>query len=587
MSTNESTAELQQGGRSVLGVHLDIDSLRLVEVARGRIANWASVPYPAGLAPTAKEFPAFLKSSLAGYNSTFRRSALWVVGSLPSLQVRFLALPKARPRQMSHLVYWTFRKEIPFDAAQTIFDYDLEGDLAAAGAAKKIDATAYTVAQAEVDALVDVFARAGLAVDGVLIPSFALRNLLRNQPTSHAGPVLGLYVGEDSSALLFYKGKHVVAHRVFKTGLNAISDVLRDRHPTWSPAKTYQMIADSLAAAAFNEENRAPAADATGESREIGDTVRLAFDRLVQQVERSMSAYLVGRSDEEIRTLYVAGPMAGLPALVKELGAKLGLACQPLNLFQPALLDAKTTPPRPEEAGMLALALGAALSDAGRTPNLLHTYVKRLKEAHAARLRLAGAILGAAGLALLVAAGTLVGKINRGLMKERDVLRTQIAQYRPAPDRAMIEAMVAQATVDSRQLKNMAGRSLPVAALNRLASQTPADVRLTTLTLERADASNPAAARKGGADSEAEGAEVRLHVEGTVLGPPGAQESKLAAYVLRLENCGMFTQVVQLRSEEGRDRGDQVLLFALDLKMNDLVGAPPPAAAAAEKGAAP
>ena len=53
MSTNESTAELQQGGRSVLGVHLDIDSLRLVEVARGRIANWASVPYPAGLAPSA------------------------------------------------------------------------------------------------------------------------------------------------------------------------------------------------------------------------------------------------------------------------------------------------------------------------------------------------------------------------------------------------------------------------------------------------------------------------------------------------------------------------------------------------------
>jgi len=235
---------------------------------------------------------------------------------------------------------------------------------------------------------------------------------------------------------------------------------------------------------------------------------------------------------------------------------------------------------------MLALALGAALSDAVRTPNLLHTYVKRLKEAHAARLRLAGAILGAAGLALLVAAGTLVGKINRGLMKERDVLRTQIAQYRPAPDRAMIEAMVAQATADSRQLKNMASRSLPVAALNRLASQTPADVRLTVLTLERADASNPAAARKGGADSEAEGGEVRLHVEGTALGPTGAQESKLAAYVLRLENCGMFTQVAQLRSEEGRDRGDQVLLFALDLKMNDLVGAPP-SATAAEKGAAP
>ena len=183
MSTNESTAELPQGGRSVLGVHLDIDSLRLVEVARGRIANWANVPYPAGLAPTAKEFPAFLKSSLAGYNSTFRRSALWVVGSLPSLQVRFLALPKARPRQMSHLVYWTFRKEIPFDVAQTAFDYDAEGgDPAATGSAKKTDVTAYTVAQAEVAALTGAFEEAGFHVDGLLLPSFAMRNLFRNHP---------------------------------------------------------------------------------------------------------------------------------------------------------------------------------------------------------------------------------------------------------------------------------------------------------------------------------------------------------------------------------------------------------------------
>lgn len=576
MSTSDSSAELQQGGRCVLGVHLDMDALRVVEVSHGGISNWASVPYPAGLTTASKEFPAFLKSSMAGFHSLFRRASLWVVGPTPSLQVRFLSLPKARPRQMSNLVYWTFRKEIPFDAAQTVFDYDVEGDLSAAGQSKKVDATAYTVAQADVDALVDLFDRAGLKVDGLVIPSFALRNLLRSQPPAHAGPVLGLYVGEDASSLLFFKGKHVVSHRVFKTGMNAVLDVLRDRHPNWSTAKTYQTVGAALAASASAEEVPATG-EAIDEARGISETVQMAFGRLVQQVERSMSAYLVGRSEEEIRKLYVAGPLAGLPTLVKELGSKLGLACQPMNLFQPGLLEGKAPPPPPEEGGMMAIALGAALSDPSHTPNLLHTYVKRIQESRAARIRMAGAILGIAGLALFIVAGTLVGRLNRRLEAELKSQQAQIAQFEPQPDRAMIQAMVDQAVADSRQMKDMAGRSLPVAALNQLAAQTPADIRLTAVSL----------ARDAGKEKTPV-PQLLIHLEGMVLGPPSGQESKLASYILRLEDNEMFKQVSEARSEEGREGPVQVLLFALDMKMDDFSGGPPATAGSKpKKGTAP
>ena len=343
MNPNDSSAELQPGGRCVLGIHLDIDSLHLVEVCRGRIAKWANVPYPTGLHPGAKDFPAFLKTSLAGFHAGSHHVPLWVVGPTPSLQVRFLSLPKARPRQMANLAYWTFRKEIPFDAAQTIFDYDVEGNLAANTPAKKTEVTAYTVTQADVDALADLCERAGLRAEGILIPSFALRNLFHGQAPTHAGPVLGLFVGEDASSLLFFKDKQVVAHRVFKTGMNVMLDVLRDRHPDWSPAKTYRTIRAALASSASTE----PAMDndRDSEARSIGETVQTAFTRLVQQVERSMSAYLVGRGNEEIRHIYIAGALAGLPALVQALGAKLGLVSQPLNLFLPGHLENGSPPP--------------------------------------------------------------------------------------------------------------------------------------------------------------------------------------------------------------------------------------------------
>lgn len=587
MNTNESSAELQTGGRCVVGVHLDIDSLRVVEVNRGRIANWASFPYPVGLQVGAKEFPAFLKSSLAGFQSTFRRASLWVVGPLPSLQVRFLSLPKARPRQMANLVYWTFRKEIPFDAAQTIFDYDVEGDPAGSGSAKKTDATAYTVAQADVDALVDLFARADLAVDGVLIPSFALRNLYRSQPASGPNPVLGLHVGEDASALLFFKGRHVVSHRVFKTGMNVMLDVLRDRHPDWSPARTYQTIGAALLSA--ESEGSAAGGDAGEEARAISATVHAAFIRLVQQVERSMSAYLVGRSDEEIHRLQIVGSMAGLAPLVRELGSKLGLECQPLNLF-PAVPEGKTPAPGPEEGGMLALALGAALSDPAQTPNLRHTYVKRMQEARAARWRMAGALLGVAVLALLVGAGTLLGRLNRRLDAHLKANQAAIARYAPYPDRTMVQSMVNRAIADSLQMKSMAGRSLPLAALNQLAAQTPPDIRLVAVTLAREDAAGDkgAAARPKKSAAAPAVRKILLHLEGMVLGPPGGQESKLAAYMLRIEDDEMFQQVALARSEEGREGPDPVLLFGLDLKMDDSVAEPELAAERpAEKGRSP
>ena len=585
MSKIDTPAELQeQNGRCIVGVHLDIDSLRVVEVSRGRVARWASVPYPPDVAPGAKEFPAFLKTSLGEFHSAFHRAALWVVGPLPSLQVRFLALPKTRPRQLSNLVYWTFRKEIPFDPAQTIFDYDTEGDGAVAGAANKTtDATAYTVGRGDLEALVGQFEAAGLPVEGVVIPSFALRNLFGVRPLAHAGPALGLYVGCDSSALLFFKGKQVIAHRVFKTGMNVMLDVLRDRYPDWSLAKTYQAIRAALAAPPVSA---SPAEPVFAEAAGLAETVRVAFDRLIQQVERSLAAYQAGKSEEEIQNIYVAGAVAGLPGLVKELGTKLGLASSPLDLFRPGLMAAGVEPPAgPEEAGMLTMALGAAFSDPATTPNLLHTYVERAREKRRARWRLVAIVGGIVGLVLLAAAGGWIGQRNRRLRSELETVQVQIRQFAPYPDRAMIQTMLQEAARDSRQMKNMAGRSLPVAALNQLALGTPPDVRLTSIVLDR---NAEAKAVKKGKDAAAAGPKIRVQLNGMVLGPPGAQESKLASYVLRLEDADMFERVSVSRSEEGREGQQQVLLFALDMRMDDL-GGPAPAwpAPANQKGGTP
>ena len=54
------------------------------------------------------------------------------------------------------------------------------------------------------------------------------------------------------------------------------------------------------------------------------------------------------------------------------------------------------------------------------------------------------------------------------------------------------------------------------------------------------------------------------------------QESKLASYQMRLEDAELFSGVVLMQSDAGTESGEPVLLFALEMQMEDLAGPPPP-----------
>lgn len=563
-------------GRGTLGVHLDYDALRVVEVVHGKMSDWINVPYPPGVTPVSPEFPSFLKQSLADVYSYARRDSVWAVTPMSSLQVRFLSTPRVRPRQLSNLVYWTFRKEIPFDPVQTVFDYDVEGEGSVAGAAKRVDATAYTVSQTEVDAAVTMFEQAGVRLDGMLIPSFAIRNIFRTQSINQTGTVLGLYVGDDSSSLMFLRGHRVTSHRVFKTGMNVILDALRDRHQDWSTAKAFHMMRMVL---------ESPGQDPAGKPEInpadavlVRELIHGAFGRLVQQVDRSVSAYMVGRNDEEIRNIYVCGSIAGLPSLVKELGTRINMASHILNPFPTVHTDTNTGAIlSPEEGGTLAVAFGAALSTAAGTPNVLHTYVKREQDARRDRARKLVTVLGAITLLVLVGLYGLVARINRGLRAELEGYEKQLVQFAPHPDRQMIHEMVSKAAKNSLRLKTMARRGVTLSALNTLSAQTPAEIKLDAIDMVSGDhnSTTKKPATKGGVLPVPPDIPLfRIHVDGMVFGPPAAHQSILASYILRLEDTEIFSNVSLVRTGEGLEGSDQVLLFGLDMTTEQSVPEP-------------
>lgn len=560
---HESHHEL--GGRSVIGLHLDLTALRAVEMHHGKIHDWIDIPYPPGVGVQSPAFPQFLKTSLAGLYAVARRASVWVVSPAPSLQVRFLSLPKVRPGQVSNLVYWTFRKEIPFDPAQTVFDYGPEGE-SAEGMSRKMDVTAYTVSQEDLDQVLNVFDRAGIPLEGIVLPSFAMRNLFVSQWLDADGTNLGLYVGEDASAIMFIRNRRVVAHRVFKTGMKTMLDVLRDRHPDWDYGQAYTRAREAL----LRKAGDTPGTLAGEDGPLNADAVRATVARLVQQVERSMSAYMVGKSGEDIRKLYVLGNISGLPGMVEELGRRLGVKAEPVLVFSDHRMVAGVSPPENEgRAGELALAVGAALSDPAKTPNLLYTYTARERDARQSRIRklvLAGGVLAIVGL---VASYGFVGRANQKLRAELAQITAQISQFSAQPDEDTIRTMMKRATTESALLRDMINRSFPLAVQNQLAVHTPADIKLSVTRYDHASVTH--AASSAGRDAPKGG---KVSVEGLVSGEPGDQESRLASYVLRLQDTPLFSRVAVTRSEAGREGMDPVLLFSLEMNVRDYAGKP-------------
>lgn len=542
----------ERGGRLTIGVHVDRDALRVVEINHGHIAAWATTPYAAGQTPASPEFPQFLKRALESFEPARRQARIWVLGCFPSLQVRFFSAPKTRPRQVSNMVYWTFRKEIPFDAALTVFDYDVEGE-EVEGTSRKIDVTAYAVVQSDLDALSNLFARAGYRLDGVVTPHFAMRNLYRARWLNHDLTSLSLYVGEESSSVQIQSGGHVSFSRVFITGMNAILDVLRERHPDWTPAR------------AFAELRRAE----IDEISEVRDIIRPAMGRLMQQVERSMAAYLVGRSTEEIKGIHVMGALAALPRLVEEMGAQWGIKTTPVRVVEPPHLASGVQAAADEqESALLTMAAAVALSNEGRTPNLLHTYVKREKEARVRRTRQLITAVSCAALALLLAGHAVTMRINDRKMRELAELDARAAQYTPGLDREMIGRLLVEIRARHTRFRSIARNCRSIAVLNQLAALTPADIRLAAIriTLDPREAKD----RVEGGDLE------RVRIEGMVRGLPETQESKLASYVIQLEDDELFEGVGVAKSVAGREGTEPVLLFEMDIRLAAVSGTPAP-----------
>ncbi len=539
-------------GRVAIGVSLEADAVRMAECRRGKVVRCASRAYPPGVSPESEGFPAFLKTCMTGFSSRFRRLPIWLAVSPPSLQIRYLTLPVVRSSEFSDMVYWTFRKDLPFDPVQTLFDYGRES-VWMDGKVERAGVTAYTVQREEADAYVARFAAVGIDLAGIVIPAFAMRNLLQGQrgvAEASGGTCLSLFAGGDASSVIIVKDGRVRSSRIFKIGINALLGEVRDQDPACTAAEAFRRVRTVLE----TEPEGGQPESASGRIREV-------FDRLIQQVERTMTAYLSEHPDETFSGLFVMGAVAGLEPLVKVIGTRLGLA----------VLPGPEGSAGPDETirGM-AMAAGAALSRAEGTPNLLTPCHQREKMARRHRRNLLLASLLGLGVALTHLSVHVLEFRQKPFVQRLETEQARLAAFAPPVDERMLQALTAKAVADQLMFKTMARAWLPVAVFRSLAAQTPPEISLTRIeVIGGTPASGTAGASRTGVVGGTSGA---LRISGYIGGEREAQRSRLAAYALGLERSPLFTDTRVVHTADGMESGEEVLMFDIELAVGALTG---------------
>ena len=579
-----------------IGVDINHQALQMVKVEETAVDQWRlvdyrRVPIPSTTTRGTHEFTGFLKSELGKFCGPGKGLQIWNLMSSAKVDVRFIKIPKVPRKQLENAIYWTAKRELAFEDMDTILDFEVQNDVVEQGV-KKTSVMVYTVPRREVESVVELFNDAGYQLSGLAIAPFAIQNLFRTKWMPTYGETLAsLYIGRDGARIDIYSRGSLIMTREIKTGMNSMVEALVEGYTdrkrpsardlrwggapvdfTITPSQAYKLI--------MSLDPDAPALthDDAGHDlseEDIFDMVRPALDRLVRQVERTFA----NLGAAKVSRVYISGVVNAYRPLIHYIGEQLGIesgVMDPLDSSIP-YLSGYTEPATASEKASLAVAVGLALSDNVRTPNLLFTYKEKEKMATVSRVNrvilfsLAGIII--TGLTVFAWQERIAAKKKATISD----LNQQLSSLNLMVDTKLILQMAAKDREERRLKKEYGDRYFGMALISELSALTPENVRFLKVKSsfgrpEQKAAAPAKAAEKGAAPAKPAEAGVKaLEIDGIVMGERNMLDGYLSSYVLKLKGSPLIKEATVQKSviealPQNKAEGE-VLRFVLNLKL--------------------
>jgi Tfp pilus assembly PilM family ATPase len=495
--------------------------------------------------------------------------------------VRHIRIPRVPRKQIANAVYWTVKKETPFDEREMLLDFENQGEVIEQGI-PKLSVMVYTAPRREIEELRELFGRIGRPLTGISIVPFSLQNLFRTDwIAAPDGNIASLFIGNDFSRIDIYSGDNLVMTRGIKAGMSSMVEALIDRFGELASTRAVPPLSVEQGRKILRSLSPDSPPLERGDAgfgvpqEQIFEMILPALERLTRQAERTFEHYTTTTSGERIVRIYVTGAMNVCQPIIDYVGSQLGITSSVLDPLSEQ--DAAACPDLSDrrcisERIAFGPALGLALSDNRYTPNLIFTYKDREKAASVVRINRA---VFAAFLASVLICGGIFAFQNHAIREKKAALagiERQIAAIGLSVDRDQLTKMAGKLT-ERRQLSRIyADRYLDVVLIGELAALTPSNIRFIELKITRGPAGGAAAgpAREKGKDAP-KAAPEEIILEGIVLGDRQSLEPALAVYTMSLEASPLFRQVIVQKSSVEPYLKSETLHFILNLKVEEQV----------------
>ncbi len=570
-----------------MGVDIGYDDLKLAKIRqfsnkKREIVDLRVVPFNPGLTREDPIFPGFLKEALSRFCGSSKKIKIWSSISSARVEQRYLQIPKVPRKQIANAVYWTFKKETPFDEKEMVFDFDILGDITKDGL-QKIEVIAFIAPQIEVEKLQSIFSKSGFPLTGVSIIPFAFQNLLRTHLVeSDVNNICSLYIGRDWSRIDIFSNQNLVLSRGIKAGINSMLEAIReeiettlgkdalgapeteegDLETTEEEAAAYE---SDLTRKLFNgiEDSSFLSAEEIADlglqPDEIFQMIQPAMDRLVRQVERTLGHFTLNFESRVVEKIFISGGITTHGRIVDYIGQQLGISRSIIDPFPelPAASAKVLIPDTGAQRSSLAPATGLALSNNILTPNFICTF--KDKEQLESIQRINSAVFRVF-LALLVVCFSIYYWMEGDVAKKNArvaQLQQQLEQFSPRVNQNLMIQTAAKIKLKKREFKTYTQKYQSLAVFSEISSLTPSNIRIISINavFGKPLVKKPEKVRK------------TVLLDGIILGNKLTFEADLAGYIVKLKGSPLFDQLTVQKRDIEYYKNKPILRFRTELRI--------------------
>jgi Tfp pilus assembly PilM family ATPase/cell division protein FtsL len=550
-----------------IGVDISHDFIRLSRTAMNAdgkpvLLDYKTVGYNNAVNDSSG-FNSFLKTSLLSFCGNTANCNIWTLMSAAEVNVHHIKVPRAAKNQLDNIIYWTAKKEYPFEEKDFLFDFELQGEIVDQGI-PKYSVMVYSAPIADVEKVRIRFSEIGVPLTGITIAPFAIQNIFRKKwMSANEDTVASLYIGNDFSRIDILSKENLVMIRGIKTGITSMMEAIADTFNESGGGlrlgkEEARKILFSIASDADKLKETDHGFGLT--EKEIFEMVQPALERLARQIERTLEHYNSTIGFEKVERIYISSAMNVCEPIINYLSDQLGVKTEVFDPFAGQAAIPAIGSLNMSERMSLVPALGLSLSDNFRTPNVIFTYLQKRRETHIKRFN--KAILAAFIVALIICLTTLIyqgleAQLLNGQIKK---LEKTVSSYNPLLSAEKIEKMAMEVAMKKQIGKTYAERYLIVAMIGEISDLTPANIRLINLKI----AASPANDKGEKASKDVSDA---IIIEGLISGQRATLDSSLTQYMMKLENSPMLRQIIVGKSSIVKFKKTEVLQFTLNAKI--------------------